>query len=476
MAVLLVTKLKSFRGPALIALAFVCSRAILYSLGVTFYASFVHRMWQVLDVSQLSESLVKSIWYLHAQPPLFNSLVGVLVKLSPDHYGKVFLLINLIGSLASALLIYATLRKIKVSDLLASLLGILMVLNPAIMLYENLFSYTVLIIFLLALTLHSLVVFLVERKVSAWNLLCVVLAVIVLTRSSFHLAWMVVIVFIGIVYSPRHMRSRLLLVALLPIIIASSWYLKNYVVFGSFSSSSWLGMNMARIFPPATPLGAVRPFRPLHEYDGHYEPARHHPDIRVLADRQKISGYVNYNHEDYLVISQLFRDDVMRSIAADPWQPVPRIVDALTIFFTPATHGPFIDINLPRIQPYAAWATLDFSVYHTYQAFHPAHDADPTVTFMQANGFTTTAALPVALLYIIVLVISGLILIKGGLASTDRCILFVLLFILTYGMLVGNLLEFGENNRFRLELSPIFFVLSGIALDRALLLFQKIKH
>jgi hypothetical protein len=469
------TRLKTFRAPAAIAVAFIFSRGLIYSVGVTFYSSFVHRMWQILDVSQLSEHLIDSLWYMHSQPPLFNALVGVLVKTFPEHYYKVFLLINLIGSLSSAFLIYATLRKVKVSDLMAGLLAMLMVLNPVIMLYENLFSYTVLTIFLLGLTLYFLVVFLVERSPFAWISFCVMLAVIVLTRSSYHVAWMVVIVLIAIGYSPREMRRRLLLVALLPIIVASSWYVKNYAVFGTFSSSSWLGMNMARIFPPATPLGAIRPFRPLQEYNGFYGPARRYPDIPVLADRQKRSGYVNYNHEDYLVISQLFRDDVMRSIAANPWQPIGRVPEALTIFFTPATHAPFIDINLQRIQPYAAAATLDFSDYHKYQAIRPTRDVDPTAAFMRANGFTTTAALPVALLYIAVLALVGLTWLKGKFASTDRCLLLVLLFILAYGMLVGNLLEFGENNRFRLELSPVFFVLSGIALDRALLLFQKIK-
>jgi hypothetical protein len=470
------TKLKSFRGPAAITMVFIFSRGLLYSLGVTFYSSFVHRMWQALDVAQLSEHFVESLWYLHAQPPLYNALVGALSKAFPAHYDKAFLLLNLIGSVSSALLIYLTLRKVKVSDTLATVLAMLLILNPAIMLYENLFSYTVLIIFLLTVMLYFTVVFVVERSLLAWTLSCVMLSVVVLTRSSFHLAWMVVIVVITILYSPRQMRTRLVLLSLLPIFVTFSWYGKNYVVFGTFSSSSWLGMNVARIFPPATPLGGIRPFRPLQEYEGFYKPARLYADVPVLAAEQKTSGYVNYNHEDYLVISKLFRDDVMKSIAADPWQILRRVPDALTIFFTPATHGPFIDINLPRIQPYATVATLDFSDYHNYHAIRPIKGTDPTAVFMRANGFNTTAALPAAFLYVAVLTLAGLVWTKGSLASTDRCLLLVLLFILAYGLLVGNVFEFGENNRFRLELSPIFFILSGIAMDRALLLFQKIKH
>ena len=59
--------------------------------------------------------------------------------------------------------------------------------------------------------------------------------------------------------------------------------------------------------------------------------------------------------------------------------------------------------------------------------------------------------------------------------SADLVVISVLVFFIAYGMLVGTLLEFGENNRFRFELSPVYHVLAAVVIQHVLALFQRMK-
>jgi hypothetical protein len=45
---------------------------------------------QALDVRQLRDSLPEAIWYLHAQPPLFNALIGVVLQAPENAQQTIF--------------------------------------------------------------------------------------------------------------------------------------------------------------------------------------------------------------------------------------------------------------------------------------------------------------------------------------------------------------------------------------------------
>lgn len=430
-------------------------------------------MWQVLDLSELSVNLGQSIWYLHSQPPLFNVFVGILVKWTPAHYAKVFQVFNLGMTLISALMIYDAMKALYPSRTIALVLALVFLLNPAIILYENLFGYTSVTIFLVSAVVYSMVRYVVKGNLLTWGGVCLALVLLVLTRSSFHLLFIVAIVSILLAFNRETRRIRFVVVAAVSFLFAMSWYVKNYYLFDTFSSSSWMGMNMARIFPPASPLGEIRPFRPLEDYDGFYV-SQPQTGVAVLDNRRKASGYVNYNHRDYLAISDLYKKEVLQTLQKAT-VPLDRVRDAFIIFFAPATHGPFIDINLTRMGVYAAAGAFDFSGFVRYQPVNPALGSDMTRQFMQQNGFSATAAVPVGLVWFLILFTIAIAWSAGLLTNGEKALVLGLVFIMTYGMLVGNLLEFGENNRFRLEISPVIFVLFGIALSKSLLLFQKIN-
>src|ERR1035438_7124949 len=70
------------RDLLLILILFVISRIIVRLFGVHFSYIALYQYWQYLDVETLRNHLLRGLWYDHAQPPGFNLLLGVVLKLS----------------------------------------------------------------------------------------------------------------------------------------------------------------------------------------------------------------------------------------------------------------------------------------------------------------------------------------------------------------------------------------------------------
>ena len=130
--------------------------------------------------------------------------------------------------------------------------------------------------------------------------------------------------------------------------------------------------------------------------------------------------------------------------------------------------------NFARINDYAAIFNLD---PFAFERFNPLDRNTPDEkasvrAYMKSNGFSVTTALPIFLLYALCI---GFILFDGRTKQMpvgERVICSFAIWIIAYGMLVGNLFEFGENNRFRLETSPAFYLLLGFSIPRAFTLLQ----
>src|SRR5580658_543113 len=56
------------------------SRAVARISGLRFDATALDWGWQQLDTRLLKERLFESLFYLHAQPPLFNLFLGLVLK------------------------------------------------------------------------------------------------------------------------------------------------------------------------------------------------------------------------------------------------------------------------------------------------------------------------------------------------------------------------------------------------------------
>jgi hypothetical protein len=433
-----------------ITVVFVCSRFLFWVAGIKFYSSFAHRMWQLLDLEWLRLHLAESILYLHSQPPLFNVLTGGIVKLFPQHYYLVFRFFMLSLSWISSLILYDTMRRVNISTLVSFVISLFFLLNPALILYENLYSYTLLTVFLVTALPWALLRFERDRTLVNGCIFLSVVAALCLTRSSFHLIWfLLVIPFVWkIVSFSIHFRIAFAV----SFIVVLSWYLKNLIIFDSFTSSSWLGMNVARLVTPPTDLGAIGPFKPASEYRNFSPTENRWPHVVALACETKQKGYVNFNHYRYLEISEQFKADAIGVVRQHPELYLSGVGNAFVSYFNPSTHAPFVDKNFREMRWYAKAMTLDFTSWRRYDR----------------SEISATSGLPAFLLYGVTL---ALILIRWRSWFNDpptRLLVSFSLFMVTYGMLVGNLLEYGENNRFRFETHTCLMLLFALVIDRFL--------
>ena len=103
------------------------------------------------------------------------------------------------------------------------------------------------------------------------------LALLSLSRASFHLVFVVGAGMSLALVCARGERRRCLVAALLPLTLVAGLYVKNEIQFGQPTSSTWFGMNMAHMLfrhhPPEleadvgahrlSPDALVVPFVPL---------------------------------------------------------------------------------------------------------------------------------------------------------------------------------------------------------------------
>jgi len=119
--------------------------------------------------------------------------------------------------------------------------SIFYLLSPATIEFENELFYTPFVSILLLLSLFFLLRFKEKKSWANCIFIFFPLTILCYSRSIYHITWLTIITF-TILY---HYRKKLGFVklascGLASIILVFALYLKNYLVFDSFSSSSWL--------------------------------------------------------------------------------------------------------------------------------------------------------------------------------------------------------------------------------------------
>lgn len=238
--------------PLWLAIAFcIVVRAVLQqSYGLGFDLDLT--LWQMLDVKLLRDDTLRSLWLMHAQPPLFNALLALALKL-PEPFGIPFLhLVLQATSLVSVALVYLLLRRARMGSIGAAVAAGLFGVLPQVLIYESVFNYAPFeVMFLLAATLLA-ARYLEEGGLGRFAGLCACLVVLAFTRSLFHIGWIAVALLA--VWSLRAWRhrgeGRALAVLAVALAVVSSMYVKNLKLYGVFAASSWEGIALTQMAAP----------------------------------------------------------------------------------------------------------------------------------------------------------------------------------------------------------------------------------
>ena len=320
---------------------FLVSRIVyLLVFGVRFDADPLRYYWQYVDPVLLQTDLLRSVFYLHSQPPLFNLYLGVVLKLFPVHYPIIFGITYLLLGFVMTICLYRIMRALGVGQPLAATLTALFMVSSSVLLYESWLFYTYPVVAFLSVSVVFLIRFLRTRSFLDGFLFAATLAVICLTRSLFHIIWFTAAMILLLYCFEKRHRTKAIAACALPFVLVLAVYVKNAYVFGNFSTATaYIGQNFNLVITskiPAAERQAMierneisplaehsRMFRPIPTYLPHVTIIQ--TGVPVLDDQAKsrpVPGQkwlpVNAHHRTFIEISEKCRDDAFAVIRKVP--------------------------------------------------------------------------------------------------------------------------------------------------------------
>ncbi len=450
---------------------FVMSRIGYRLLGVTFDMSPLRYFDQLLDPALLRDRLGESLLYLHSQPPLFNLIVGLALRLSPSHAGTVLHLFFCCCGLAMALALRRLAVAHGVRERTALIIATLFMVSSSAICHENLLFYTYLIALLLTLVPLLLHRFVVSGRWLHGCLAFSALALVMLMRSSYHPVLLLAIVGVMIRLRPRFWRRTL--VSALPAATAVlALYVKNLILFGTFTGSTWLGATIhvmttgqipmdertrliargeltpyARIDDPFAPLDTFRRIMPVRT-----EPT----GIPALDQEMKSTGAPNNNHLAYIGISRAYGENARRVILSRPMVYASAVARSFVVYASPETNVWLVERNRERIAAIdQIFALLQGQCFYTERWSGSAADLETRIARFFHTGLFVLVGLPVAICWGARRALRRWRMGRGDRATS----LAVMVMIMFYSMSVSTLLSIGENSRYRFEITPMLLVI-----------------
>ncbi|MBS1600459.1 MAG: hypothetical protein JST75_19675 [Bacteroidetes bacterium] len=441
-----------------VVIVFLISRLILSYFGVRMDYKAIFEYWQYLDIESLKNNLLKATWYDHAQPPFFNLLLGTVVKLSCNSAPIVFELLFKLITLINCLLLLDMLKKVTAQAYLPLILTMIYLLSPATMLFESELFYTTFISMLLLVSTYFIFSFRKTPTIKNSFGIFIPLAILCLTRSMYHLVWLVVITTIILIYyKNKNGFKQLLTGGVIAFVLVTGWYIKNYIIFGNFGSSTWIGMNMARnVFHDndmmdSTRIESIEPFSQISYYkkfvSGDYEKRYKGINDRDLMQEFKNDSFINENHIDYIEVSKKYMDASKQYMKSHPVAYVKNVLQSGIIFFTSAS-----------VYPLAVKPSQKIKYYDIICGFNLTHFANSK---QQRRILLTISAIPKFFIYLVVFYFLARTAIQKRKERFFGMELFNVVIICTIAFVfsVSSLLEHFENMRFRYEIEPLFIIL-----------------
>lgn len=444
------------------SLLFATSRAALRASGAYFDESALDKSWQHLDPVLLRDRLLESLFYLHAQPPAFNAFLGVVLKAAGPASHVVFYLLFMLMGAGLYAITFLAMRAMAVSQASAFVISSLFALSPAYILYEHWLFYTMPLATMVGGLLLSFVALCTRKTTATCASFFALLGLLCATHGLFHLVY-----FLGCIAFLLAARllpaSKILLAAVVPLLLVTSIYAKNEVLFGQFTTSTWLGMNLALRRVEAVPLdvrtqlattgalsdvAVITPFSALARYPAHYRnpvPERF-AHVPALAAELKSNGEPNLNHIAYVEIAKSYKADTRFVLAHYPKVLLESLARGWYEYFKPASDYWFLEPNLAASPLLRGEATLFDRLGYG-------------VPFKGGPGLFLAAGIPLLVLYALLAAFRPSLL--PQLTREQRLVLMFCAGTIAFVAVVGNTLNALENMRLRFMTDPLLAVLLG---------------
>jgi hypothetical protein len=463
---------------AIVGVVTACLHALAVGLGLRIgsadlrAATLAREDWQLLPATLLRHGLIGSLARLHSQPPLFNFATGVLLQLprvmQPYAASGGMVLCAFVVAVATAgvLLELGVRRGVTLAVVI-----VFVVADPAQYLYGAYYFYALPTAALVTATGWAAVRWAKTDRAAPGLTYGVLAAALVLTNSSYQL-YTLALASVPVIWVLRSSWRRIVAVLIGPLLVVGAWYANDVIQFHSATTSSWVGMNLARstlsLDSPSdlralvrahvlSPIALVRPFSALGAYGlaGEHAATGH-----AALDIRSYLGNPNYNNVAYLAISRQYLSDDLHWIEHRPSQYVKNTTIGLRLWL------------LPTEQYYA---TDELGDYHLggYTSFYDAviglqPTADPTavvavIVSHQGPGLSALSITAIAETTLALLVLPIVAWRRrrrdprGAAGALWIWVLCASVFVTT------TLLEAAENNRFRFELGGLPLAAATVA-------------
>ncbi|MCU1401290.1 MAG: hypothetical protein JWN62_4399 [Acidimicrobiales bacterium] len=484
------TSREAFRGRPWIAtsVAWLAIYIALCSTGERFSTTFLDYGWQTLPLDLLRADPFGSIWYLHTQPPAMNLAVGIVERWSLAPRALSLQIIFAVLGVCLAAMTTSLVTRLGRSAVCAFAVGLFATADPTIM--RMTFSPTYELP--TAVCVVGVMWCLASGRSTASRrlLMCAAFGTaLVLTRSLYHPVWLIILlVALAVRWRKRIRWQRVMVIAALPTVLIGSWLIKNEIVFGDATLSSWSGMNLERSILPllsseqvdraiadgdvskAVLIGAFHTYeqyvpyvprcRPTHQSAVTSQSTRR-KWVRSLGGPQKVP---NFNFECFLPIYRQAGQDALHLAIRYPGKWLEGRLWSTRGWFTEGRlDGGQGSSMLSVMDTIFAVAHVDVGIAHLSQ-----HDWGDGALFSGMGSvpielliFVVDAAVVLTALWTLIRRVRGQPIDPAGL------LLIAGAFILAWSFVVGVTGELGEQSRFRSVLDPVTFALvAGIVLPR----------
>jgi hypothetical protein len=386
--------------------------------------------WQFMDPALLEKDFWGSLWFFHANPPGLSLVHYLADTISFGNSNAFWALLLPIFHLLAFRFFYAFCKGYGFPY--SKWVTAVLFLNPLLFIYFKYPFYSTFLFLSSCILLYT--IFSKSKQGKALLIIAALLAFNMLMRSSWHIV--IVLIFLIPFFKGVRFPSRIL--ALFIIVIPLFFYVKNYLLFGKFSTSTWMGMNLYHHIDQKENdkgISSIGRFEAVEAYAEYYDP--NHPLINKYEGNPHLNS-PNFNNIRYILISDAFLDELTSNFSIS--HSLPTLADGYCRLMESPARYDFLykDSEIPE--------DLPFWCYDWFDLPNPQH-ASPHFR----KGFSW---------YLIVysLSILGLFIFWKKLTFRER---WVFLLTLTISGIYFSV-DYAEANRMRVEIEPFWYALQLI--------------